>query len=190
MQDLTEQVRAQAKELLEQGSVDVVIGYGPTGDNGEMTAVFARTPEDSEKLALNGHCFRNLAIYLNKPEVRKLGRVAIVVKGCDRRAVNVLIREKRLNREDLYLIGVNCDGVGEPRMSKCSFCTVHAPRTATWSSATKSRRPSRMASSNGSRTSKPSPSKNVSSSGNNSLTSAFAATPVVRSAPCATANAA
>ncbi|NQT21123.1 MAG: 4Fe-4S dicluster domain-containing protein [Planctomycetes bacterium] len=127
MQELTAQLREKAKELLDAKTVDLVIGYGPTGDNGEMTAVFARKPEDVEKLGLNGQCFRNLAVYLNKPEVRKQGKPAIVVKGCDRRALNVLIRERRLAREDLHIIGVNCDGVGEPLMGKCKFCSVHNP---------------------------------------------------------------
>ncbi len=127
MQDLTEQIRAKAKELLADGTVGVVIGYGPTGDDGDMTAVFARQPEHADRLALNDRCFRNLTLYLNKPEVKRLGKPAIVVKGCDWRALNVLIREKRFAREDVYVIGVNCDGVGDPRLSKCDFCPVHNP---------------------------------------------------------------
>lgn len=127
MQDLTAQLREKAKELLDAKTVDIVIGYGPTGNNGEMTAVFVRKPEQADRLGLNGKCFRNLAVYLNKPEVRKQGRPAIVVKGCDRRALNVLVREHRLTREDVYIIGVNCDGVGEPPMTKCNFCSVHNP---------------------------------------------------------------
>ena len=127
MQELTEQVRAKAKELLEQDVVQVVLGYGPAAAGDTMAPVFVRRPEDVDKLELNGNCLRNLAVYLNKPELRKLGRCAIVVKGCDRRAVNVLIAENRFAREDIYIIGVNCDGVGEPLLRKCRFCAVHNP---------------------------------------------------------------
>ena len=127
MQELTEQLRAKAKELLEGGSVDVVIGYGPTGGGGEMSAVFVRHPQQVGKLEFNDRCGRNLAVYLNKPEVRALGKCALVVKGCDRRAVNVLLREQRLRREQLYLIGINCEGVGQPRARKCDFCSAHNP---------------------------------------------------------------
>ena len=127
MQNLTDQLRTQAKELLEQQAVSVVIGYGATGDQGEMTAVFARKPEDVDQLGLNDHCFRNLVVYLNKPNVKKLGKAAIVVKGCDRRALHVLCREQRLARDEIHIIGVCCDGVGEPRMKKCAFCSVHNP---------------------------------------------------------------
>ena len=127
MQDLTEQLRTKAKELLEKQTVGLVIGYGPTGDQGKMTAVFVRKPEDADQLELNGRCFGNLAVYLNKPEVKKQGKPAIVVTGCDRRALNVLIRETRLTREEVFIIGVNCDGVGEPALKKCNFCSVHNP---------------------------------------------------------------
>ena len=51
MQDLTEQLRAKAKELLADGTVGVVIGYGPTGDDGDMTAVFARQPDPAGRPA-------------------------------------------------------------------------------------------------------------------------------------------
>lgn len=127
MQNVTEELQAKARGLLQQGTVSVVVGYGPTGDRGEMTAVFVRRPEDVEQLEVNDRCFRNLAVYLNKPEVRQLGRPAVVVKGCDLRAVNVLLREKRLAREDVYTIGIHCEGVGDPQLAKCRFCTAHNP---------------------------------------------------------------
>ena len=127
MQDLTEQVRNSAKELLQQKAADLIIGYGPTDDNGDMTAVFVREPDKVNQLELNDRCFRNLAVYMNKPEVTRQGKVAIVVKGCDRRAMNVLMRESRFAREDVYIIGVRCDGVGDPRLPKCAFCSAHNP---------------------------------------------------------------
>ena len=92
-----------------------------------MTAVFVREPDKVNQLELNDRCFRNLAVYMNKPEVTRQGKVAIVVKGCDRRAMNVLMRESRFAREDVYIIGVRCDGVGDPRLPKCAFCSVHNP---------------------------------------------------------------
>ena len=127
MQDLTAELRAIAKELLEQNTVEMVIGYGPSASHEEMTAAFVRKPEDADQLELNERCFRNLTVYLNKPEVRKQGKPAIVVKGCDRRALNVLIRENQVARDEIHIIGVNCDGVGEPRLGKCASCTVHSP---------------------------------------------------------------
>jgi len=125
--DLTGELRDTARELLEQGSVAVVIAYRESGSDGTTQAAFARRPEDTDRLVLNDRCFANLAVYLNKPQVAKLGRKAIVVKGCDRRALNVLMREHRVAREDLHIIGVHCDGVGEPPLPKCGECRVRNP---------------------------------------------------------------
>jgi ferredoxin len=33
-------------------------------------------------------------------------------------------------REDVYVIGVACEGVGQPRLPKCEACDVHMPRFA------------------------------------------------------------
>lgn len=127
MQDLTEQLRPVARELLSAGTVGVVIGYGSAGEAGDAPAVFALSPEMAEQLVANQQCFRNLTVYLNKPEVWKLGRCAVVVKGCDRKALNVLIKEKRVARDQVHVIGLRCDGVGDPTMPKCEFCRVHEP---------------------------------------------------------------
>jgi ferredoxin len=40
-----------------------------------------------------------------------MGRPAVVIKGCDARAVAGLIRENQLKRDKLVLIGVRCGGV-------------------------------------------------------------------------------
>jgi len=56
---------------------------------------------------------QNLAAYLNprRNHIRLLGKPAVVVKGCDLRAVAGLLRESQLKREDVVLIGMRCGGV-------------------------------------------------------------------------------
>ena len=56
-----------------------------------------------------------------------MGRPAIVVKGCDQRALVVLEKESQLDRSQIYVIGMACDGMGRP---KCETCDVHEPRGA------------------------------------------------------------
>ncbi len=90
--------------------------------------VFVRKPEDAARLTFDERCYGNLAVYLSKPAVRKMGRTGLVVKGCDLRAVNVLIREHVVTRDDVYLIGVRCAGVGEPALDKCAACDAHEPQ--------------------------------------------------------------
>jgi len=122
-------LRDTCRQLLREGKVDVVIGYGqdPTTQDGPAIAVFITRPEDCDQLTWNSRCYANLAVYLKRPEVRSLGRPAIVVKGCDQRALVVLEKESQLDRSQVYVIGMACDGVGRP---KCEACDVREPRGA------------------------------------------------------------
>jgi ferredoxin len=78
-------------------------------------------------LEWNEHCLGNLTVYLKRPEVRALGAAAVVVKGCDERALVVLEKESQFRREDVHVIGVACAGLGQP---KCAACDTHQPRFA------------------------------------------------------------
>ena len=42
----------------------------------------------------------------------------------------VLEKESQVDRKSLYIIGIACDGVGDPKLSKCESCDVHQPRFA------------------------------------------------------------
>ncbi len=135
-------IRTQAYNLLETKEVDVVIGYGETSDPTRTTPIFIRNPDDVKHLVFDPRCINSLPIYLNKRhEYQSKGwkRVAIVGKGCDIRAITQLIAENQLKREDVYILGVSCDGVvshfskwdgslrDENRATKCSQCDVHIP---------------------------------------------------------------
>ena len=50
-------------------------------------------------------------------EVKKSGKVAIVAKGCDLKALAGLMGESQLKRENLYLIGISCAGVHDSRVN-------------------------------------------------------------------------
>lgn len=89
----------------------MVIGYeeGPRG----ARPVFITDPAQVGRLIFDARCVQNLAAYLSprRAHLVPLGRRAVVVKGCDARAVAGLIRESQLKREDVCLIGVRCGGV-------------------------------------------------------------------------------
>jgi ferredoxin len=120
-----QRLRDTCRSLLEAGTVDVVIGYGSTG--GAPHPAFVTDPEATDQLVFDDRCYQNLTLYLTRADVRRLGRPAVVVKGCDARAVVVLEQEAQLVREDVHVIGVACDGVGHPRAAKCRACDVHVP---------------------------------------------------------------
>jgi ferredoxin len=57
--------------------------------------------------------------------------VAIVVKPCDSRALNVLMSEQRFQRDQVYAIGVACDGIRDGRrggqQERCLQCSERTP---------------------------------------------------------------
>jgi hypothetical protein len=124
---IEQQLRQTCRELLEAGTVEVIIGDG--GVNGsDPYPVFITDPDTVDQLVFNDRCFQNLTNYLTRADVRRLGKPAIVVKGCDERAVAMLEKEAQLVRADVYVIGVACSGMGQPALPKCLVCDVHMPR--------------------------------------------------------------
>ena len=134
MSEIGKEIQHKARELLEAGQVDCVIGYEASPRGGARPA-FVYEPDDTDRLIWNGACVHNLVIYLHdKKKPRKRGeeppRVGIVVKPCDSRAINVLLAEKQIERERIYVIGVACDGMedgtGEPP-ARCARCGDRMP---------------------------------------------------------------
>jgi coenzyme F420-reducing hydrogenase delta subunit len=114
-------LRETAARLLSEGAVKVVIGYGQRGP------AFITRPEDAARLVWNQTCFANLTTYLKRKEVRALGKPAIVLKGCDERALVVLEKESQVDRAEMHTIGMACAGMGQP---KCAVCDTRQTRFA------------------------------------------------------------
>jgi ferredoxin len=122
------ELRIKAKELLTTKKVDVIIGYG-TVETNTVNAVFITDPNDAEKLVWNDECKSNLTVYLRRPEIKKYGKVGIVLKGCDAKTLAVLEIEKQLDRENIVAIGMGCHGIQElaQLQNKCECCDVQNP---------------------------------------------------------------
>ena len=114
-------MRETCRKLLAEGSVKVVIGFGARGP------VFVRRAEDVEKLVWNASCLANLTVYLKRKEIKRLGKAGVVVKGCDERGLVLLQKEYQVDRPNLRVIGMACEGLGQP---KCAACEVRQPRFA------------------------------------------------------------
>ena len=128
-----------ARKLLSEGTVKVVIGYeeGPRG----VRPAFITDPEQAGKLIFDKRCVQNLATYLNprRKHITQLGKPAVVVKGCDARSVAGLIRENQVERGNLVIIAMRCDGVlqapetdseltAETISPRCGGCDVREPK--------------------------------------------------------------
>jgi len=105
---ITENIREEAKRILKEKKVDLVIGFQEGTLPYMASPVFIESPDEVEKLVWNRYCHNNLAVYLRNFPDKKIG---IVVKGCDSRSIVALLAEKQVARENLYIIGVPCDGM-------------------------------------------------------------------------------
>ncbi|GAB4435297.1 MAG: 4Fe-4S dicluster domain-containing protein [Anaerolineae bacterium] len=136
----TAEIQDRARQLLGSGQVACVIGY-EVGPRGRTRPAFVYQPDDAARLVWNRHCTHNLVTYLRE-KLRPKGKeapqpVAVVVKPCDSRAVNVLLAEHQFSRELVYLIGVTCDGIeegagfrsaaGGALQARCRQCTERTP---------------------------------------------------------------
>ena len=114
------------KNLLEENTVNTVIGFQKGGELGLSLPCFIDSPMDAGKLVWNNRCVPNLSGYLSE----RIGRTAIVAKPCDARAVVSLIKENQLKRNDIYIVGLACDGMvnseGKP-LPACLECKVRIP---------------------------------------------------------------
>ena len=129
----TDAIRAKAKELLTNGEVGCVIGY-EVGPRGRTRPTFVYSAEETGRLVWNPDVSNNLASYL-PIKLKSKGKeapkkVAVVVKPCDSRAVNVLLAENQFARDQVHVIGVTCEGVqdgGGNLQVRCQTCSERSP---------------------------------------------------------------
>jgi len=129
----TDAIRAKAKDLLTSGEVGCVIGY-EVGPRGRTRPAFAYSAKEVDHLVWNPDVSNNLVSYLPvklKLKSKELPKkIAVIVKPCDSRAVNVLLAENQFTREQVHVIGVTCEGVregGGNLQVRCQTCSERTP---------------------------------------------------------------
>jgi ferredoxin len=117
-------LRAAASELLNNQRVGLVVGYRTGSLEGRQVPVTVTDAAGCRQLDWGPGSLNNLATYA-KSALEKAGKVALVVKTCDLGTVTGLIREGQIAREQVQLIGIQCQGVrpdGE-LAGKCLSCS-------------------------------------------------------------------
>jgi formate dehydrogenase subunit beta len=136
MTDIQEVLRQKARDLISKGDLELIVGYGTSHSGKGMRPIFVRDTSEVGYVVWNDECVHNLATYLLREPcleiIRRGGKVGIMVKGCDARAVVALIQEKALKRESVHLIGMVCSGVrtaggGGEVPVKCRSCQWNVP---------------------------------------------------------------
>jgi ferredoxin len=104
-----EQIRQRAHELLEAGAVQVIIGYEKRS-NGRLRPLFARRPEQLDQLTFEDNPPLNLAVYLRKPEVKQLGKSAVVATPAVLRSILHLAAENQYRDSEALLLALGPQG--------------------------------------------------------------------------------
>jgi len=104
-----DELRKRAHELLQSGEVKLVIGY-EQGNGNKVRPVFITNPEDTAKLIFDSRCVQNLAVYLSKPEVKTIGKPAIVATLPVLRTIIQLASENQLTDDSAVILGITPDG--------------------------------------------------------------------------------
>ena len=102
----------KAKELLESGRAGIVLGYG-NGSENRVRPVFISSAVNAGELVWDDRCRQNIAVYLNKPEIKKFGIPAIVATPAAVKTVIQLIAEQQLKSSDLIVLVMEHDAVSE-----------------------------------------------------------------------------
>lgn len=108
----------RAKELLQNGTVNRVMGWKTGEFSYDITpAVFETEKELDNGFVYNDFCGANMSKYLIK-ESRKEGKVLVFLKPCDTYSFNQLLKEHRILRDNVYAVGVPCDGKADAEKLK------------------------------------------------------------------------
>ena len=113
---MEDQLRDIAVKLFKDGSVDAIIGFEAGTLPLRSSPCLIRSAEHVDKLVWNGSCGSNLATYLlpvakANPEMK----IGILAKGCDSRSIVGLIKERQIERDRLFVIGIPCSGMLDRR---------------------------------------------------------------------------
>lgn len=112
-------IKQNARNILKEGKVKYIIGYQSSSNGLRPVPAFIKAAEEVDKLIWNPLCVYNLTRFLVDEKRRKAREknpderpVGLIVKGCDSRAVNVLLQEKYIDRDNVYIIGLSCEDKG------------------------------------------------------------------------------
>jgi len=132
----TTELRQIAKRLLEEGKIDLFIGFQegtlPLRSRPAFVSAEAATADSpatgspgAGSLIWDSFCATNLAVYLpkyyeNQPGRRKkrekpYPKIGVAAKGCDMRSIVALTKERQVQRDSLVVVGVPCRGMIDTR---------------------------------------------------------------------------
>ena len=115
MQKITrEQLIAKASELLANGTVSAVLGWGKGEFGYDVTPrVFKSEADLMEGFVFGDFCGANFSKYLVVKTQKLEGKMLVFLKPCDTYSFNQLLTEHRFDREKVYAVGIPCEGMAD-----------------------------------------------------------------------------
>ena len=112
------QLCAICKGLLASGAVELVLAWtsGP-GLTGREAMIAKGADQLIDRIVWSPFCTSSIATLIKRNRKALEGKnIGIVVKDCDRQALNVLLQEYVIKKENVVIIGVRCDGLASALM--------------------------------------------------------------------------
>ncbi|MBO5402192.1 MAG: 4Fe-4S dicluster domain-containing protein [Clostridia bacterium] len=114
MQKITRDVLVEkAASLLENGTVDRVLGWKKGEFDYDLTPAVFTSADDLKDLVWNDFCGANFSKYLIANTKKSASKVLVFLKPCDTYSFNQLLTEHRFDREKVYAIGIPCEGMAD-----------------------------------------------------------------------------
>jgi len=97
------------KELMADGTVQRVLGWKKGDLSYNPEPYYFNTAEELDEFVYDGFCGANLSKYMVKGSNLE-GKTLVLLKPCDTYSFNQLTAEQKIKRENVYVIGVQCEG--------------------------------------------------------------------------------
>ncbi len=126
---IQDELRARARALMEDSTVSSFIAWESGRFENQTTPLVCLTADDTDRIVFNEYCVNTVGKYVL--DLKGRGRVGIAARGCESRAINRMIQDNQLKREDVYIIGIPCPQMRDRQtgeiLGKCSFCEHRNP---------------------------------------------------------------
>jgi|Deesub1362A_J573_1020465.scaffolds.fasta_scaffold00172_39 ferredoxin len=103
-------LKEKCREMLKE-DVEVIIVYTRKESEPKEILTVIESPDEIEKITLSPLSANNPAKHLIHELKNRSGKIGVVAKGCDSRAIKQLINEGKIDRERVHIIGISCPGI-------------------------------------------------------------------------------
>lgn len=119
---MQQRIKEKAVELLRSGTVSRVLGWKIGEFFYDLTpAVFETEEEVETEFVYSGFSGANLSKYAIT-QSRKEGKVAIFLKPCDSYSFQQLMKEHRILRDNVHIVGISCGGMLDIEKIRSTGC--------------------------------------------------------------------